>query len=235
MVKSTFLIAITALALAGCATGKLEPGPGLKVIDADTLPEPTRADLSSSARPYLIGPFDKLSINVFGVEDLSSKTQTDASGRLSVPLAGEIEAAGRTPTELAAIIADRLRGYVRNPQVTVNLDETVSQVVTVGGEVRKPGLYPVVGRMTLLRAIATAEGTTDLARRNSVVVFRTVSGERYAALYNLRAIEKGTYEDPELFANDVVVVDDSETRRLFRDATGASAALLAPLIALGQR
>lgn len=213
----------------------MRPGPGLTVIGATALPEPTRADLSSSSRPYLIGPFDKLSIDVFGIEDLSRKIQADASGRLSVPLAGEIEAAGKTPTELAAIIADRLRMYVRNPQVTVNLDETVSQVITVGGEVRKPGLYPVVGRMTLLRAIATAEGTTDLARRNSVIVFRTVSGERYAALYNLRAIEKGTYGDPELFANDVVVVDDSEARRLFRDVTGASAALLAPLIALGQR
>src|SRR5690606_9201124 len=128
-------------------------------------------------------------IDVFGVEDLQREVQIDASGRLSFPLIGVIEVSGRTPAELAAEIERRLSGrFVRNPQVTVNLTETVSQVVTVEGQVEEPGLYPVIGNMTLVRAVATAGGVAEFASLDDVVVFRTVGGRRYAALYNLKAI-----------------------------------------------
>ena len=108
----------------------------LKVVDQGALPTPTRGDVLGEGRPYLIGPFDKLVIDVFGIDELSKKeVQTDASGRISFPLAGVVEAAGRTPAELEGMLAQRLRAaYVRDPQVTVNLKETVSQVVTVDGE-----------------------------------------------------------------------------------------------------
>src|SRR3546814_21117547 len=95
--------------------------------------------------------------------------------------------------------------------------ETVSQVVTVSGEVRKPGLYPVLGKMTLMRAIAQAEGSTEFADADNVVVFRTVSGQDMAAVYNLGAIRRGNYNDPAVYAHDVVVVGESGTRRLFTD------------------
>lgn len=221
------------VALAGCAGGQPKIGGSDAVRVADTtLPSPDRSDLVGQSRPYLIGPFDKLTITVFGVEDLAAQeVQVDASGRLSFPLAGVVEAGGHTPNEVADIIRQRLRGqYVRNPQVTVNLRETVSQVVTVDGEVREPGLYPVVGRMTLMRAVATAKGATEFAKLSDVVVFRTVRGQKYAALYNLKAIRRGAYEDPEVFANDVVVVGDSPARRLFRDLVSVAPLLSAPLI-----
>lgn len=197
-----------------------------------TLPPPNRGDLVAADRPYLIGAFDKLVIDVFGIEELTKKEiQADASGRISFPLVGVIEAAGLTPGELATVLADRLRGrFIRDPQVTVNLQETVSQVVTVDGEVEEPGLYPVVGRMTLMRAVATAKGTTEFARMQNVAVFRTVDGKRLAGLYNLSAIRRGAYDDPEIFANDVVIVGDNATRRLFRDAFATLPALTTPLI-----
>jgi polysaccharide biosynthesis/export protein len=235
-VTRTWLVCCLTLlcALAGCAgKPRIEPGPGLRVADRTDLPSPTRADYEVSERAYLIGPFDKLTIGVFGVEELSGKVQADASGRISVPLIGVVAAAGRTPAELADEIATRLRGrFVRNPQVTVNLDETISQVITVDGEVKKPGLYPVVGRMTLVRAVATAEGATEFSRLNSVVVFRTVQGQRYAALYDLSAIRKGAYADPEVFANDVVVVGESRARRIFKDVLTVTPAIITPLIYL---
>ena len=183
-------------------------------------------------RPYLIGPFDKLDIKTFGVEDLSVKVQADASGRISMPLVGVLEAAGQTPLELSQTIAQQLRRYLKDPQVAVNLEETVSQVITVDGEVKKPGLYPVVGRMTLVRAVATAEGTTELADVHDVVLFRTVGGKRYAALYDLADIRRGTYPDPEVFPNDVVTVGSSASRRLLRDALLITPALATPLIYL---
>jgi polysaccharide biosynthesis/export protein len=132
-------------------------------------------------------------------------------------------------------LARRLAGnYVRDPQVTVNLEETVSQVVTVDGQVTRPGLYPVIGRMTLMRAVANAGGTAEFARLDDVVVFRTVAGQRYAALYNLRAIRRGVYADPEIFANDIVVVGDSQARRIFRDILQAAPLITTPIIALVQ-
>lgn len=196
------------------------------------MPAPDRADVVAADRPYLIGPYDKLIIDVFGIEELSKKeVQTDASGRISFPLAGVIEAAGKTPAEVERELVTRLKGaYVRDPQVTVNLKETVSQVVTVDGEVKEPGLYPVIGRMTLMRAVATAKGTAELAKLDDVVIFRTVKGQPYAALYNLGAIRRGAYTDPDIFANDVVVVGDSKARRLFRDLLQVAPLLTTPLV-----
>lgn len=207
---------------------------GVQVVATNSLPAPERTDLFEQNRPYLIGPFDQLTIDVFGIEDLSRKqVQTDAGGRISFPLAGIIEAAGKTPSELEDIIEERLRGrFVRDPQVTVNLRETVSQVVTVDGEVREPGLYPVVGRLTLMRAVARAKGLSEFAKLDDVVVFRTVKGQQMAGLYNLKAIRRGNYEDPEIFANDVVVVGDSRARRIFKDALQALPAVVTPLILL---
>lgn len=219
--------------LSACAgPGSLGGSQNITVMESSELPAPDRSDLLAESRPYLIGPFDKLMIDVFGIEELSKKeVQTDASGRISFPLAGVIEAAGKTPGEIEEEIEGRLRSrYVRDPQVTVNLQETVSQVITVDGQVKKPGLYPVVGKMTLMRAVATAEGTAEFAKLDDVVIFRTVKGQQLAALYNLKAIRRGNYQDPEVFANDVVVVGDSQARRLFKDALQIVPLLTTPLI-----
>ena len=227
--------ALLAVMAAGCAGPKTFGGtPGLQVQQSGSLPAPQVEDLSAYARPYRVGPFDKLVIGVFGIQELSDKeVQVDASGRISYPLVGTVEVSGKTPGEIETAIEGLLRGkYIRSPQVTVNLKETVSQVMTIGGEVKKPGLYPVMGRMTLLRAIATAEGTTEFARTKDIVVFRTVGGQNYAALYDLRAIQMGNYADPEIFANDVVMVNDSKSRKLFKDFLSASP-FLAPLIIVG--
>ena len=234
MLNRFFVLAISTL-LASCGSSTLG-GAGsasdIQIVEKGELPEPTRLDLFEQNRPYLIGPFDKLIIDVFGIEELSKQeVQTDAGGRISFPLAGIMEAAGKTPGELEAEIEQRLRGqYVRDPQVTVNLKETVSQVITVDGQVKKPGLYPVIGKMTLMRAVATAEGTAEFAKLDDIVVFRTVNGQKMAALYNLKAIRRGYYNDPEVFANDVVVVGDSQARRLFKDALQIVPLLTTPLI-----
>ncbi|QTD54843.1 polysaccharide biosynthesis/export family protein [Parasphingorhabdus cellanae] len=214
----------------------LGESPNVTLVSSEGLPEPTRVDLLSSNRPYLIGPFDKLKIDVFGIEDLSKEVQIDASGRLSFPLIGVVRASGRTPGELADELEKKLQGrYVRNPQVTINLEETVSQVITVDGQVSKPGLYPVIGRMTLMRAVATAGGTGEFAKLNDVVIFRNVNGQQLAGLYNLKAIRRGNYGDPEVFANDVIVVGDSQAKRLFQQLIEASPLITTPLIILLQR
>ena len=238
MFYKRFLVCLgVVLAASACAQGPaLQAGqthPNIELLASSELPVPSGFDTSDPARPYLIGPFDRLKVDVFGVPDLSNaEIQADASGRISVPLAGEIEAAGKSPGEVAAVIEDRLLRYIRQPEVAVNLLETVSQVVTVDGEVRKPGLYPVMGQMTLMRAVARAEGLSEMARPTEVVIFRSVEGQKYAGLYDLRAIRRGVYEDPEVFANDVVVVGHSAKRQLFKDTLAIVPALLSPLVYL---
>lgn len=231
------LMAVAVALVTGCAsTPALVPGAHLTVPTGGELPPPTGADITAASRPYQVGPFDELSVSVFGIPELSSReVQADASGRISLPLVGAIEASGKTPQELEVQIEQALRGrYVRDPQVTVNLVETVSQVVTVEGEVEVPGLYPVVGRMTLLRAIATARGLTDDASLRDVVIFRTVEGQKMAALYNLDSIRRGTYADPDIYASDVVVVGESSARRLFQTVLQTAPLLTTPLILLLQ-
>lgn len=223
----------TALALASCASPPRVGGaPNLQVMDATELPVPDRTDMTEVERPYIVGPFDKLMIDVFGIDELSKrKVQVDASGRISFPLVGVVTVAGNTPGEIERLLQEKLAAnYVRNPQVTVNLEETVSQVVTVEGQVRKPGLFPVVGRMTLLRAVALSGGTDEFAKLNQVVVFRTVKGEQYAALYSLKAIRTGAYQDPDIYANDVIVVGESRARRTFKDVLQVVPLLTTPVI-----
>lgn len=226
------------LALASCAgTPKLGGDPDLRILADRALPIPDRIDARAASSPYYVGPFDRLTIDVFGIEELSGReVQADSAGRISFPLAGPVDVLGRTPSEIEGELAGRLRtAGIREPQVTVNLKETVSRVVTVDGEVRRPGIYPVVGGMTLMGAIAKAEGTTEFTQFNQVAVFRTVQGQRYAALYDLRAIRQGAYPDPEIYAGDTVSVGESEGRRIFKDIMAGIPLLTTPIIVALQR
>lgn len=206
--------------LAGCvSTPRLGGDPNLQVYTGSAMPEPDSSDVALDAHPYFVGPFDKLTIDVFGIPELSGReVQVDQAGRIYFPPAGSIDVTGKIPSEVQDLLAERLRAsHVRDPQVTVLVKESVSQIVTIEGEVKEPGLYPVRGHMTLLRAMALSKGVSEFAKLDDVVIFRTVKRQRYAALYNLKAIRQGAQPDPVIYANDVVVVGDSQARRLFKD------------------
>ncbi|MDJ0276777.1 polysaccharide biosynthesis/export family protein [Sphingomonas sp. 2R-10] len=226
-----------ATGLAGCAgRPELVSTERLTVVkDTSAFPAPNRSDLTVADRPSLIGPLDTIQVDVFNVPDLSREVQVDASGRISMPLAGTIPASGKTATELATAIETALRArYVRQPEVTVNIKNSVSQVVTIDGQVVEPGLYPVTNQMTLMRAIASAKGMSEFARADDVVILRTVDGRKMAGLYNMTAIRRGAYDDPAIYANDVIVVGDSPQRRMFRDFISLAPLLAAPLVAILQ-
>lgn len=236
MRKITTLI-LLALAVTGC--GRREPlvsTSRLTVVENSAgLPAPVRQDLTAEDRPALIGPLDTIQVDVFNVPDLSREMQVDAGGRIAMPLVGTIDARGKTAEEVASAIEGALRGrYVRHPQVTINIKSSVSQVVTIDGQVVEPGLYPVTNQMTLMRAIASAKGMSEFARQEEVVILRTVDGRKMAGLYNVEAIRRGVYDDPAVYANDVIVVGDSPQRRMFRDFVSLSPLLAAPLVAILQ-
>lgn len=232
------IVLVCAIALSACGGGRrpLESTSRLAVVqNSQELPAPNRNDLTAGDRPSLVGPLDTIQVDVFNVPDLSREMQVDASGRISMPLIGVIDARGKTAAELADAIEAALRGrYVRNPEVTVNIKSSVSQVVTIDGQVVEPGLYPVTNQMTLMRAVASAKGFSEFARQDDVVILRTVNGRRMAGLYNVDAIRRGAYDDPPVYANDMIIVGDSPQRRLFRDVVSLAPLLAAPLIAVLQ-
>ena len=119
---------------------------------------------------------------------------------------------------------------MRDPLVSVNVKEAVSQAFTVDGQVAPPGVYPVIGDMTLMRAVASAQGLGEFADQDEVGGFRTVSGANYAGVYNIAAIRRGNYPDPQIYANDVVIVGDSAATRRMRDLVDILPAIVAPAI-----
>ncbi len=217
--------------LSACA-GSPALGPDSRAVSvSQALPAPGNTTTNLDFSNYRIGPRDELIVEVFGAPELRREGEVDAAGNLSLPLVGTVVAGGRTPTEVAGSIADQLRGkYIRDPQVTVNIKKAVGQTVTVDGAVRDPGNYPIVGRMTLQQAIASAKGADDIANLDNVVVFRRVNNQQMAALFSLRQIRAGRVTDPQIYGNDIVVVGENATRRFLKNLSSVPLGSFVPFI-----
>ncbi len=163
-------------------------------------------------------------MNVFQEADLSTAAvQVDASGRVLLPLIGQMDADGKTSTELASQIADKLRAkYLTDPQVSVIVSDSVSQHVTLNGAVTEPGVYAIKGRTTLLDALAMAKGTSRVAALDQVAVFRIVNGKRVGGLFNVSKINRGEAPDPEILGEDTIVVGLSNVKAAWRDILTAA-------------
>jgi polysaccharide export outer membrane protein len=231
--NAALLSTAMALALTACASSEppIVSTSAVTVLPSAELPPPTSAVIGEA---YRIGAYDRLIIDVLSFPELSNRRlQVDSAGHIALPLVGGVRVEGMSPAEVTVEIVRRLRAaHVRNPQVSVNVEESLSKFVTVDGQVVQPGNYPVVGKMTLLRAIAASRGVSEYARLEDVVIFRTVDGQRLAGLYNLGAIRRGVYPDPDVYPQDVVVVGDSPQRRLFRDFIATTPLLAAPIVAI---
>lgn len=208
--KLRHIIVLAAAGLtAACAVDRsVGLAPEIEVTALGELPAPR------STIAFLIGPQETLQIEVVGAATLSGTYLTDIDGRLAFPLVGIIDIAGRSPAEAGQLIADRLRGaYLRDPQVRVIPKDFPIPSISIGGQVNKPGSFAAVGQPTLMRLVNQAGGMTEYARLDDVLIFRTVDNQRYIGVYNLGAIQRGNYPDPQLYANDIVMVGDSPERR----------------------
>ena len=200
-----FAALVCLLLLSACATRGAAPSGEVSVLpQGDPVAE-------AVGRPeYRIGPSDLLTVTVFQVEDLDREIRVNNSGQVSLPLVGVIDVAGMTVTEMEADVARRYAGkYLQNPQVSIFVKEFSSQRVTVGGSVAKPGIYPIASQVTLLQALALAEGMDAVASHKNVLVFRTVGGVRHFARFDVDQIIAGQVGDPVLQGEDIVVVDTS--------------------------
>lgn len=158
---------------------------------------------------YVIGASDVLAINVWKEPDVSRVIPVRSDGRISLPLAGELQAAGETPKQLEQEISKRLASYISEPEVTVIVQESKSRRINILGMVAKPGSYLLANSMTVLDAIAIAGGFKDFAKQKNIYVLRQGSNGAQTRLpFNYKDVIKGknTNQNVQLEPGDTVVV-----------------------------
>ncbi len=166
---------------------------------------------------YRVGAQDLLDVTVFGVPDLSRTVRVNSNGQISLPLVGGVQAGGHTIPELERLIAEALeKTYLQNPQVSVFVKEYTSQRVTLEGALKSPGIYPITGKTSLLQAIAVAGGLDPLADMKGIVIFRQIQGKKMAAVFDLGQVQAGRSEDPQVYGDDVIVVEASGSKTALR-------------------
>lgn len=197
---------ITGILLTMAACAGTRGGPIPYNVSNFGVPDAPSTEVLPSA--YEIAPMDTLTVTVFGVPDLSHDYLVDLLGNISLPLVGDVPAAGKTPNQLKEFLKAKLgEKYYQNPDVTVGIKSSAGRNVTVDGAVGHAGAYPVAGSMTLMQAVALAGGTTEDANAHRVAIFRTIAHQRQAAAFDLVSIRRGEMVDPPIYAGDVVVVD----------------------------
>jgi len=162
---------------------------------------------------YTLGVEDRVQITVFRHDELRMETTIDPTGQISYYLIGDIQAAGLTPFELRDTIRDKLREYLRQPEVVVRVTEPRSRKIFVLGQVKKPGVYPMRSALTLLEAISAAGGATRDAYLSGAYVVR----EGKIMLVNFfKLIAKGnTNKNIPLLAGDAIYIPDSKDQKVF--------------------
>lgn len=176
--------------------------------------------LAGVGTDYRVGPNDLLEVEVYGVPDLKRTVRVNSSGMVSLALVGNLSLAGLTAQQAEAIIAAKYgEKYLQNPQVSVFIKEFTTQRITIEGAVAKPGIYPVTGQLTLLRALALAGGGGQFADLSEIMLFRsTAQGPQQTLSFDLQKIRKGEAPDPVILADDVIVVKRSPVRAALRDS-----------------
>ena len=156
---------------------------------------------------YQIGPEDVLDISVWKNPELSRKVPVRPDGKVSLPLVNDIQAAGLTPSELRQQLATRLAEFVPTPEVAVIVAEVQSLKVAVVGAVKTPGRFSLRSPATVLECIALAQGLTEFASRERIVVLRQNGSTQQRIPFNYRKVSEGS-EQENFFVKpgDIIVV-----------------------------
>ncbi|TIQ31885.1 polysaccharide biosynthesis/export family protein [Mesorhizobium sp.] len=190
------------------SSAPLSGGGALQVVKE--LPGPQN---SQNGNEQPLSPNDVIEVNVFQVDNLNRTVQIDAGGQISLPLIGTVTAAGKTVRQLEQEIETAYgANYLQSPDVSVFVKESVGQRITIDGEVRKAGIYPVSSNSSLLDAIALAGGFSPIGDAGKVFVYRNVGQNKLVANYNVDEIRAGKNRNPRIYGGDVVVVFASRSK-----------------------
>lgn len=197
---------------------------------------------SGSADPtlttYQIGAQDQLKITVLDEPSLSQSYRVDSDGSISMDYIGRVRAAGATPADLQERVRALLaNGYLKNPQVRVEVESYKSQSVIVSGEVRTPGKLPMTGAMTLLEALAAAGSPTSAASSELTIAhLRRSGGEGDAAVthVNWKDLQLGKGVDVGLQDGDLINVPKAQTFYIYGQVKNAGTYVFEPGITVQQ-
>ena len=201
------LTAVGTPATTGTATAPAPRDPKSLTNESKSVPKAVDPRTTELSAAYQIGPEDLLDISVWKNVELSRVVPVRPDGKVSLPLVNDIQAAGLTPTELRDRITTKLAEYIPAPEVSVMVREVHSRKVAVVGAVKMPGRYEMKSPMTVLEAIALAQGLSDFASRDRIVVLREVNGKTTEIPFNYRKIgDNGSQQNFFLRPGDIVVV-----------------------------
>lgn len=174
----------------------------------------------SLGKDYRVVPNDLIEVEVLNLENLKRAVRVNAAGAISLPLIGRVQVIGLSAQEIEELIAARLgEKYLQHPQVTVFIKEFTTERLTIEGAVTRPGIYPLTGQITLLRALALAGGFGPIANSSQVMLYRVNDQrEREVAVYDVEKIRAGKSEDPPIKGDDLIVVQRDSTRVLLKDS-----------------
>jgi polysaccharide export outer membrane protein len=180
----------------------------------------TPANVAGLIKDYRIGPNDLIEVEILDLENFKRTVRVNAAGAITLPLVGSTLVSGLTAQEVEARLAQRYgEKYLQNPQISVFVKEFTTERITMDGAVAKPGIYPITGQITLLRALALAGGLGPLANPEDVTLFRVNDkGAREVATFNIDEIRTGKNPDPDLRGDDLVVVQRKASRVMFKDS-----------------
>jgi polysaccharide biosynthesis/export protein len=157
---------------------------------------------------YVVGESDVLHVNVWKEQELSQTVVVRTDGNISLPLINEVKVSGMTPIQIQELIAEKLKSFINNPQVTVTVTDIRSKKAFITGEVLRPGSYSLNAQTSVLQLIAQAGGFTPFAKRDSIVVLRSENGKLTRMKFQYKEVIKGNKAEQNvaLQPGDTVVV-----------------------------
>ena len=194
--------ALLALALAAPAAAQ-EPTPAPALPAVNGSPTAPGADTKAD---YRLVAGDKLRIEVYKDPQLSQSLQVRPDGKVTLPLVGDVAAAGRTSNELRDSISASLKEYITNPVVTVIVVETVPPVIYVVGEVNSPGAQPLNTQISVLQALSAAGGLSDFAKRKDIRIQRKTASGMTTLRFNYNDAINGETRPIYLQPGDTIIV-----------------------------
>jgi polysaccharide biosynthesis/export protein len=152
------------------APGSAEPGSSTGTAELKQQSQAAGAPVDSGN--YQVGPTDVLNVNVWHEPDFSGPVTVHSDGKITLKLVGDLQAGGKTPLEIQATIKEALAKYVKDPLVTVTVQEVLSKKYYMDGEITRPGEYSLASPTTILEAISKAGGLRDFANEKKIYVLR---------------------------------------------------------------
>jgi len=204
-VAVTTAAAATAAAATPAVEAATAPAPAPRVPAAPVVRSTTTVDMS---KEYLIGPEDVLDVSIWkNCPELCRVVPVRPDGKVSLPLVNDVQAAGLTPMDLRRHLTEQLSEYLPSPEVSVIVREVHNFKVAVVGSVKMPGDYELKSQATVLELLARAQGLTEFANRDKIVVLRQNGTKTDRIPFNYRKVAEGHDQDNfYVRAGDIIVV-----------------------------